>query len=81
MIFGLTKEFCEEVQRIVLHPMNVKFHTFFAEDDKRDLVRFATGQLNCLITCQRPSEGIDVKDCSSIVLGDSDSAKLQKYKG
>ena len=77
MIFGLTKEFCELIQRIVLQPLDIKFHTYFAEDDKRDLMRFARGELNCLITCQRLSEGIDVKDCSSIVLMYSDRAKLQ----
>ena len=46
----------------------VEFHTYYGDDDRENLVRFARGDLECLIACKRISEGIDIKSVNNIVL-------------
>ena len=53
------------------------FHTYYAGDDRENLQRFARGELSCLITCHRISEGIDIRSVGSIVLFASAKAQLE----
>ena len=46
----------------------IDFHTYYGDDDRENLKRFARGELNCLITCKRISEGIDIQSVNNIVL-------------
>lgn len=76
IIFVETKEYGEEVLEIV-HHHRYDFHTYFAEEDSDTLQQFASGELECLLTCHRLSEGIDIKSVSSIVLFSSARSRLE----
>ena len=39
--------------------------------------RFASGELECLVTCHKVSEGIDIKSLESVILFASAKAKLE----
>lgn len=76
IIFVAEREYGEHVLDIV-HQHRYDFHTYYAEDDRQNLVEFARGNIGCLITCHRVSEGIDIKSIRSIVLFSSDRARLE----
>lgn len=61
----------------IVHPHQYNFHTYYAQDEKQTLLDFAQGQIECLITCERLSEGIDIKSVRTIVLFSADRARLQ----
>jgi superfamily II DNA or RNA helicase len=65
-----------EVQEILMQT-GVDFHTYYAGDDRENLKRFARGELDCIVTCHRVSEGIDIRSVSSIVLFASARARLE----
>lgn len=76
IIFVETKEYGDRVLDIV-HRIRPDFHTYYAEDDQSVLKRFAAGQLECLITCHRLSQGIDIRSLKSVVLFSSARARLE----
>lgn len=76
IIFVAEMEYGEHVLDII-HQYRYDFHTYYAEDDRQNLVEFARGNIACLITCHRVSEGIDIKSIRSIVLFSSDRARLE----
>lgn len=47
---------------------HVEFHTYYGDDDRENLTRFARGELECLIACRRISEGIDIQSINNVVL-------------
>lgn len=46
----------------------IEYHTYYGDDDRENLGRFARGELDCLIACKRISEGIDIQSVNNIVL-------------
>ena len=76
LIFVETLEYGYEVQKII-HTYNKEYHTYYGQDDNINLKRFIEGELDCLITCKKISEGIDIKSVSNIVLFSSSRAKLE----
>ena len=46
----------------------IDYHTYYGDDDRENLRRFAGGELDCLIACKRISEGIDIQSVNNIVL-------------
>ena len=52
------------------------YHTYYADDEKINLERFAEGKINCLLTCKKISEGIDIQSVTNIILFSSDRSKL-----
>lgn len=64
------------VQEIIL-PVMTNYHTYYAEDDRANLVRFARGGLEALITCHRISEGIDIRSVNSVILFSSSRSRLE----
>lgn len=75
IIFVQTKEYGLEVQNLIFDKCS-NYHTYFAEDEKANLVAFSNGNLDCLITCQKLSEGIDISSVTNIILFASDRSKL-----
>ena len=75
IIFVQTQEYGEKVQDILLEYVD-KYHTYYANDEKCNLEAFANGELDCLLTCKKVSEGIDINRISSIILFSSDRSKL-----
>ena len=53
-----------------------KYHTYYADDDKSKLDDFANGNIDCLLTCKKISEGIDISSVTNIFLFASDRSKL-----
>lgn len=76
IIFTETVEYAQDVLEIV-HRFRPDFHTYFSGEDSATLERFAHGDLECLVTCHRLSEGIDIRSLSSVILFSSDRARLE----
>ena len=76
IIFVETKEFGESVLEIV-HQFRDDFHTYFSGEDVKILDRFANGDLECLISCHRLSEGIDIHSLNSVILFSSEKGRLE----
>lgn len=75
LIFVANKEYGEKVQQILLEYM-YEYHTYYSEDRKENLLKFAAGDLKCLITCKKISEGVDIQSVKNIILFSSDKGKL-----
>lgn len=76
LIFVETAEYGLLVQDILMD-LHIDFHTYYGDDDRNNLVRFARGELDCLLTCHRISEGIDIQSVNNIVLFASARARLE----
>lgn len=76
IIFVESAEYGALIQPILMR-MRTDFHTYYQDDDRENLRRFARGQLECLLTCHRISEGIDIQSVSNIVLFASARARLE----
>ena len=76
IIFVETMEYGDEVLEIV-HSRKPNFHTYYGGEDKRVLERFARGDLECLVTCHRLSEGIDIRSLKNVILFSSARARLE----
>jgi superfamily II DNA or RNA helicase len=76
IIFVEEMKYGEEVLEII-HQYRPDFHTYYADDEVETLKRFATGELECLVTCHKVSEGIDIKSLENVILFASAKAKLE----
>ena len=76
LLFVETAKFGREIQSLLLKA-NIPYHTYFQMDDSESLVRFLEGKLDCLISCHRLSEGIDIPTVQNIVIFSSSRAKLE----
>ncbi len=76
IIFVETKEYGEEILDIV-HQFKTDFHSYFGGDDSEILSRFSNGQIDCLLTCHRLSEGIDIPSLNTVILVSSSRAQLE----
>ena len=76
LMFVETAEYGMLVQEILME-VSGNFHTYYAEDDRANLSRFASGELECLVTCHRISEGIDIRSVNNIVLFASARARIE----
>lgn len=76
IIFVETAEYGALIQPILMD-LHVDFHTYYQDDDRGNLQRFARGDLQCLLTCHRLSEGIDIRSVNNIVLFASARARLE----
>lgn len=76
IIFVETQEYGEEVLERV-HKIHPHFHTYYSGEDSTTLRKFARGELQCLVTCHRVSEGIDIQSLATVVLFSSARARLE----
>lgn len=76
IIFVETREYGDEVLRIV-HRYRHDFHTYYTGEESETLARFATGEIECLLTCHRLSEGIDIRSIRSVILFSSARSPLE----
>ena len=75
IIFVYSKERGRQISQIL--EGKVKYSEFFDSDVSDRLGEFADGTLNCLITCHRLSQGIDIQGLKNIFLLASDKSKLE----
>jgi superfamily II DNA or RNA helicase len=76
IIFVQEAEYGRKVLDIVQKYRN-DFHTYFSGDDKDILSSFALGNIQCLISCHRLSEGIDIQSLKNVILFSSDKSRLE----
>jgi superfamily II DNA or RNA helicase len=76
IVFTETMEYGHEVLDII-HKYRSDFHTYFTGEEANTLKRFARGDLECLITCHRLSEGIDIRSLNTVILFSSEKARLE----
>ena len=76
IIFVETMEYGDRVLPLV-HRHRADFHTYFSLETPEVLSRFARGDLECLLTCHRLSEGIDIKSLETVILFSSARARLE----
>lgn len=76
IIFVETAEYGALVQPILMEHRS-DFHTYYQDDDRSNLTMFARGELDCLLTCHRISEGIDIRSVNNIILFASARARLE----
>lgn len=76
IVFTETREYGYNLLEIV-HKYRPDFHTYFSGEEQSTLQRFAKGNLECLITCHRLSEGIDIQSLNSVILFSSERARLE----
>ena len=76
IVFVETMTYGEKVLDIV-HRYKHDFHTYYTGEDSEKLVKFAKGRINCLITCHRLSQGIDIQSLESVILFSSNRSKLE----
>lgn len=76
IIFVETAEYGALVQPILME-QRTDFHTYYQDDDRENLRLFASGGLQCLLTCHRISEGIDIRSVNNIILFASSRARLE----
>ena len=76
IVFVETQEYGDEALEII-HKYRSDFHTYFSGEESETLKRFARGELECLITCHRVSEGIDIRSLNSVILFSSARARLE----
>ena len=75
IIFVQTMEYGLKLQDVLIKYTD-KYHTYYADDEKYNLVNFAEGKLNCLLTCKKVSVGIDISSVTNIFLFASDRSRL-----
>lgn len=75
IIFVHSKDYGELLQQILVKYCD-KYHTYYADDEKINLENFSKGKIECLLTCKKVSEGIDISSVTNIFLFASDRSKL-----
>ena len=76
LIFVETTKFGQHVQKILM-AQNIDYHTYYQADNSKILVEFGAGDFDCLISCHRLSEGIDIQSVRNIVLFASARSELE----
>ena len=76
IIFVDNREYGERILPI-LHQYTHLYRTYYAEDDKNNLLEFSKGNIDCLITCHKLSQGIDISHIKNVILFSSARAKLE----
>lgn len=75
IMFVENREYGLELQKMLVNHM-CRYHTYYSEDTKNNLNKFSKGQIDCLITCKKISEGIDIKLAKNIILFSSDKGQI-----
>ena len=76
IIFVETKEYGNGLLE-GLHEHTTRYRTYYAEDDRNHLEEFARREIDCLVTCHRISQGIDLRSLRTVVLFASARSKLE----
>lgn len=76
IVFVETREYGERILETI-HERTHRYRTYYAEDDRDHLIAFARGEIDCLITCHRISQGIDIRSLNTVILFASARAKLE----
>lgn len=76
ILFVETREYGSRLLDTI-HRYTHLYRTYYADDEQEHLLQFARGQISCLITCHRISQGIDIRALKSVVLFSAARSKLE----
>ena len=76
IVFVETKAYGEQVLPLI-QAKTTKYKTYYADDEVFHLDKFAKGNLDCLITCHKLSQGIDIPHLMTVILFSSARARLE----
>lgn len=76
ILFVEDREYAEELYPHI-HQRTHRFSCYYAEDSPEVLQRFVAKELDCLITCHKISQGIDIRALEKVILFSSASARLE----
>lgn len=76
IVFVETKEYGSRILPMI-HKYTHKYRTYYGDDERSHLVEFAQGKIDCLITCHRISQGIDINNLKNVILFSAARAKLE----
>jgi superfamily II DNA or RNA helicase len=76
IVFVDNREYGERVLEVISKYTHL-YRTYYAEDDSSDLKAFANGGIDCLVTCHRISQGIDILTLTTVILFASARARLE----
>lgn len=76
IIFVEEREYGNRILEMI-HDFTHLYRTYYSEDDSQNLIDFAKGKIDCLITCHRIAQGIDIRGLRNVVLFSSARAKLE----
>ncbi|MDF1659329.1 MAG: DEAD/DEAH box helicase family protein [Verrucomicrobiales bacterium] len=76
IIFVEDKEFGERIYDTLIRYTHL-YSQYFDSDDSSVLKRFAIGELDCLVTCHKISQGIDVPSLGNVVLFSSQKSRRE----
>lgn len=76
IVFVENREFGDQILDTI-HKYTTKYRTYYAGEDQKYLSAFARGEIDCLITCHRLSQGVDIQSLQNVVLFSSSRAKLE----
>lgn len=76
IVFVDNREYGDRVLQIISKYTHL-YRTYYAEDDSQDLRTFADSRIDCLVTCHRISQGIDIRSLTTVVLFASARARLE----
>ena len=78
IIFAETKEYGEKICTLLNDYMPGQYRTFFEGESNIHLKRFVNGELECLVTCSRIAEGIDIPSVKTVILFTADRPPAAK---
>jgi superfamily II DNA or RNA helicase len=76
IIFAADREYGERILEVI-SKITYNYRTYYAEDDRDNLIQFSAGKIDTLITCHKISQGIDIQKLKTVILFSSDRAKLE----
>jgi superfamily II DNA or RNA helicase len=76
IIFVEDRAFGQQIVDIIAKH-TYRYRTYYADDDRENLLRFAKNEIDCLLTCHRISQGIDIRGLRTVVLFSSSRSRLE----
>jgi superfamily II DNA or RNA helicase len=76
IVFVETMEYGSQLLEII-HRFTHLYRTYYADDEHSHLVEFSRGAIDCLVTCHKISQGIDIRLLKTVVLFSAARAKLE----
>jgi superfamily II DNA or RNA helicase len=61
----------------MLHAAGVRYRNYYADDESEHLRAFGRGEIDCVVTCHKVSQGIDIRQLRTVVLFSSARARLE----
>jgi len=77
IIFVHTMEYGHKVTKIMNEARMTSYNTFYSEDNEENLKKLANGEIDCLVTCHKVSQGIDIKSLENVIIFSSNVHQLE----